>query len=114
MTCDVLAGLTGNLLHLPGRAATEQVIHTLDLRLSLDFSKLITHAVIISHILHIADNSETHRVIWILHISKHHMDHCEKCDSTNVDYLTRVIGYLKRVSAFSEARQKEAKKRYYE
>lgn len=48
------------------------------------------------------------------HISKHHFDHCEKCGSTNIDYLTRVIGYLKRVSAFSEARQKEAAKRYYE
>jgi len=48
------------------------------------------------------------------HISKHRMNHCEKCGSENIDYLTRVIGYLKRVSAFSEARQKEAKKRYYE
>ena len=48
------------------------------------------------------------------HITKHRMDHCEKCGSTNIDYLTRIIGYLKRVSAFSEARQKEAKKRYYE
>lgn len=48
------------------------------------------------------------------HISKHRMDHCEACGSTNIDYLTRIIGYLKRVSAFSEARQKEAKKRYYE
>lgn len=48
------------------------------------------------------------------YISKHRMDHCAKCGSTNIDYLTRVIGYLKRVSAFSEARQKEAAKRYYE
>ena len=48
------------------------------------------------------------------HISKHRMDHCEACGSTNIDYLTRVIGYLKRVSAFSEARQKEAATRYYE
>lgn len=48
------------------------------------------------------------------HISKHRMNHCEVCGSENVDYLTRVIGYLKRVSAFSEARQKEAAKRYYE
>ena len=47
------------------------------------------------------------------HISKHHLDHCEKCGSKNIDYATRVIGYLKRVSNFSEARQKEAKKRYY-
>ena len=48
------------------------------------------------------------------HISKHRMNHCEACGSENIDYLTRVIGYLKRVSAFSEARQKEAAKRYYE
>ena len=48
------------------------------------------------------------------HISKHRMDHCEECGSKNIDYLTRIIGYLKRVSAFSEARQKEEKKRYYE
>ena len=38
---------------------------------------------------------------------------CKECGSTNVDYGTRVIGYLKRVSNFSEARQKEAGKRYY-
>ena len=47
------------------------------------------------------------------HISKHHLDHCEKCGSHNLDYATRVIGYLKRVSNFSEARQKEASQRYY-
>ena len=46
-------------------------------------------------------------------ISKHHLDHCEKCGSKNVDYLTRVIGYLKRVSKFSQARIKEAGKRFY-
>lgn len=40
-------------------------------------------------------------------------NHCVKCGSTNVDYGTRVIGYLKRVSNFSEARQKEAGKRFY-
>ena len=27
--------------------------------------------------------------------------------------MTRIIGYLKRVSNFSEARQQEAKRRYY-
>lgn len=48
------------------------------------------------------------------HITKHRMNHCEACGSENIDYLTRIIGYLKRVSAFSEARQKEEKKRYYE
>ncbi len=46
-------------------------------------------------------------------IDKRHMKKCPVCESTNLDYLTRVIGYLKRVSNFSEARQKEAKQRYY-
>lgn len=40
-------------------------------------------------------------------------NHCVKCGSTNVDYGTRVIGYLKRISNFSEARQAEASKRFY-
>lgn len=48
------------------------------------------------------------------YITKHRRDHCEKCGSKNIDYLTRIIGYLKRVSAFSEARQREEAKRYYE
>lgn len=47
------------------------------------------------------------------HISKHHLSKCEKCGSEDVDYITRIIGYIKRVSKFSEERQKEAKKRYY-
>ena len=38
---------------------------------------------------------------------------CKKCGSDNVDYGTRVIGYLKRISNFSDARQKEAAERYY-
>lgn len=48
------------------------------------------------------------------HISKHRLAKCPKCGSSNLDYATRVIGYLKRISSFSEARQKEAAKRYYE
>ena len=47
------------------------------------------------------------------HISKNHLDHCENCGSEDIDYLTRIIGYLKRVSNFSEARQIEAATRYY-
>lgn len=47
------------------------------------------------------------------HISKNHLHHCEKCGSEDVDYVTRIIGYLRRISNFSEARQEEAKKRYY-
>lgn len=47
------------------------------------------------------------------HISKHHLDHCEECGSTELDYATRIIGYLKLVGNFSEPRQIEANKRYY-
>lgn len=39
---------------------------------------------------------------------------CPKCSTRNVDHGTRIIGYLKRVSAFSEARQKEEKLRFYD
>ena len=47
------------------------------------------------------------------YISKHRLVKCPKCGSVNLDYITRIIGYLKRISSFSEARQKEAAKRYY-
>lgn len=47
------------------------------------------------------------------HISKHYVTECPKCKSKNVDYLTRVIGFLVRVSTMSAARQVEAKKRHY-
>lgn len=47
------------------------------------------------------------------HISKHKLNNCEKCGSEDLDYATRIIGYLKRVSKFSEARIKEASKRFY-
>lgn len=40
-------------------------------------------------------------------------DSCIKCGSTDVDYLTRVIGYLKKIKSFSAARQKEAGLRFY-
>ena len=48
------------------------------------------------------------------HIDKRHLKACPVCHSQQVDYLTRVIGYMKRVSNFSLARQKEASRRYYE
>ena len=47
------------------------------------------------------------------HIDKRYLHECPVCHSKNVDYLTRVIGYLKRVSNFSMARQEEALRRYY-
>lgn len=47
------------------------------------------------------------------HIDKRYLKECPACHSKNIDYLTRIIGYLKRVSNFSEARQKEAYRRFY-
>lgn len=47
------------------------------------------------------------------HIDKRYLHECPACHSTNVDYMTRIIGYLKRISNFSQARQKEASRRYY-
>ena len=47
------------------------------------------------------------------HIDKRYLKECPKCHSKNVDYLTRVIGYMKRVSNFSAARQEEAARRFY-
>lgn len=48
------------------------------------------------------------------HIDKRYLHECPECHSTDVDYMTRIIGYLKRVSNFSKARQAEAGRRYYE
>jgi len=39
---------------------------------------------------------------------------CSKCGSDDVEYATRIIGYLKPISTFSAARQKEAGLRYYD
>ncbi len=47
------------------------------------------------------------------HIDKRYLKECPHCHSKNVDYMTRIIGYLKRVSNFSQARQEEASRRYY-
>ncbi len=47
------------------------------------------------------------------HITKRYLHQCPKCGSENLDYLTRIIGYMKRVSNFSAARQQEAARRYY-
>ena len=47
------------------------------------------------------------------HIVKAPIDTCPKCNSSNVTWYTRVIGYLRPVSAFSRDRQIEAAKRTY-
>ena len=47
------------------------------------------------------------------HIDKRNLKECPHCHSKNVDYMTRIIGYLKRVSNFSQPRQQEAARRFY-
>lgn len=47
------------------------------------------------------------------YIDKHTLQQCPKCGSKNVSYATRIIGYLKKISSFSSARQKESDLRYY-
>ena len=47
------------------------------------------------------------------YISKDTLTKCPHCGSNNLDYLTRIIGYLKRVSSFSEPRQNEEHMRAY-
>ena len=46
-------------------------------------------------------------------IDKRYLKECPKCHSKNIDYMTRIIGYLKRVSNFSQPRQEEASRRFY-
>ena len=46
-------------------------------------------------------------------VSKDTCDVCPYCGSTDLDYLTRIIGYLKRTSSFSTPRQIEESMRDY-
>lgn len=46
-------------------------------------------------------------------IDKRTLSRCSQCHSSNIDYGTRVIGYLKRVSAFSTGRRLEHELRHY-
>ncbi len=47
------------------------------------------------------------------HIDKRNLKECPSCKSQNLDYLTRIIGYMKRISNFSQSRQQEAARRHY-
>ena len=46
-------------------------------------------------------------------IDKRTLTECNKCGSKNIDYGTRIIGYLKRISSFGKDRKFEAAKRFY-
>lgn len=47
------------------------------------------------------------------HINKRPTIRCTECDSSDIDHATRIIGYLKKVNAFSTERQKEHDLRHY-
>jgi len=47
------------------------------------------------------------------YINKRTLNHCSKCGSQNVDFATRIIGYLKRIKSFSKARRAEHNLRQY-
>lgn len=47
------------------------------------------------------------------YIDKHTLHHCTKCGSKNVTWATRIIGYLRKITNFSEERQIEERMRYY-
>lgn len=47
------------------------------------------------------------------HINKKTTHQCSSCGSDNIDYATRVIGYLKRVTSFGAGRRKEHERRIY-
>ena len=47
------------------------------------------------------------------HIVKAPIKKCPKCGSNKITWYTRVIGYLRPISAFGEDRQIEANKRVY-
>jgi anaerobic ribonucleoside-triphosphate reductase len=47
------------------------------------------------------------------YIDKRNLKECPSCKSHNLDHLTRIIGYMKRISNFSQSRQKEAALRHY-
>ncbi len=47
------------------------------------------------------------------YINKQTKHECVKCGSKDIDYATRIIGYLKKITNFSKDRQVEEKLRYY-
>lgn len=48
------------------------------------------------------------------HISKHYTKTCPKCGSDKIDWITRIIGYAKRISKWSDPRKEQGATRYYD
>ena len=47
------------------------------------------------------------------YIDKHTLTECSKCHSKNIDYATRIIGYLTKISSWSKERRAEHQRRMY-
>ena len=47
------------------------------------------------------------------YITKHPITECPKCNSTDITWYTRIIGYLRAIKNFGYERQIEASKRIY-
>ena len=47
------------------------------------------------------------------YITKHPIKQCPKCKSKNIDWYSRVIGYLRPIKAFGADRRIEANMRWY-
>lgn len=41
------------------------------------------------------------------------LEECPKCKGTNLDYMTRVVGFCKRLSSYGSGRREEAARRFY-
>ena len=85
----------------------------LDEHLKKDQYRLLLNAAIYTGCNYLTFNVPNTLCRKCVHISKHRLNECPECGSSDLDYATRIIGYLKLVSRFAEERQAEEKRRYY-
>lgn len=105
--------------HLHGREMTEYLDGGSALHLNLEetlterqFLRLIDYAAL-AGCNYFCTNVKVTVCNHCHHIDKQTRKDCVKCGSTNVDYATRVIGYLKRITSFSRGRRLEHQLRHY-
>jgi len=84
-----------------------------DKRLTKDQYKRILDGLIITGCNYFCENVPKTCCNECGDITADNLSKCPTCGSENIDYATRVIGYLKRVKAFSSDRQSEEAKRSY-
>lgn len=105
--------------HLHGREMTEYLDGGSALHLNLEetlterqFLRLIDYAAL-AGCNYFCTNVKVTVCNHCHHIDKQTRKDCVKCGSTNIDYATRVIGYLKRITSFSRGRRLEHQLRHY-